>query len=303
MKRILLILAFGLILAAEGTAAVSDYTFSCWQDGWRKNDNDQSADLFGIETSRYGFVLDMDDFSHAQFGRLSNPAGYEQALEHKAEKLKGLAPARFLIELETEGVKYRAETCKAGLDRGVKHLSSARMWESGRFVQHFDFLGLDFRNASGERLACDATLDLVAWPDALTFNLRVTPAFDMKNTSMRISLTSNAGDYGRDEIIEGPWKKDDTRSVTLTCSMPTVSSNTSAQIMVSANDGRQVPVAFDESKNCHVAYVANLKRKWETGYTDIRDYDDFKITVHNSDRKEPIPFLLDMRSPANITGV
>ena len=302
MKKVILF-ALVLIAASEISAAMSDYTFSCWQNGWRKNANDQSADLFAIETSQYGFVLDMDDFSNVQFGLLNNTVSYEQALEHKAEKLKKIPSARFLIEIDVDGVKYRAKTCQAGLDKGVKRLSNARMWESGRYVQHYDFLGLDLRSLKGEKLDCDATLDLVAWPDSLTFNLRVTPASDLKNASMRLGLKSRSGNWSQTEKVQGLWKKDDSRSVTLTCNIPSVSNDTSAKITVNSNDGQNLPVTFDKSKNCYVASVKELKRKWKKGYTDIRDYDEFKITVNGSGKKEAIPFLLDMRPPANITGL
>ena len=138
---------------------------------------DESRDIFGIETSVYGFTLDVDDFKKVAFGELDNPVGYEQALVHKGEKLKSLPAAKLRIELEVDGVKYTANTCKAGIDTGVKRLSSARLWESARYVQHFDFLELDFRDANGTKLACDAALDIVAWPENLTFNLKAQPAY------------------------------------------------------------------------------------------------------------------------------
>jgi hypothetical protein len=160
MKKLVSILL--LIFTVETIAGINDYTFSCWQNGWRKNVNDHSADIFGIETSRYGFTLDLADFSKVRFGTLANPVGYEQALAHKAEKLKELPLAQLLIELDVDGISYRAQTCKASKEKGVKHLQDVRMWESGRYVQHYDFLKLDFRNATGEQLGCDADLDVIA---------------------------------------------------------------------------------------------------------------------------------------------
>jgi len=85
MKKILLI-SLLLIISSQLIADVTDYTYSCWLNGWRKNQNDTSADLFAIETSQYGLALDMDDLSKAQFGLLSNPISYEQALEDNIEK-------------------------------------------------------------------------------------------------------------------------------------------------------------------------------------------------------------------------
>jgi len=63
-----LLLSPALLISAELSAAAADYTDGYWLNGWRKNQNDSSADLFAVETSQYGLVLDMDDLSKAQFG-------------------------------------------------------------------------------------------------------------------------------------------------------------------------------------------------------------------------------------------
>ena len=301
MKKLIIILL--LISTAETIAGVNDYTFSCWPNGWRKNVNDHSADIFGIETSRYGFTLDLADFRKARFGTLVNPVGYEQALAHKAEKLKELPIAELLIELEIDGISYRAQTCKAGKEEGVKHLQDVRMWESGRYVQHYDFLELDLRNASGEQLGCDAALDVVAWPASLTFNLSISPVHPFKNTILRLGLKSEAGTWSREEKIEGLWKQDEKKSVSMTCRVPVTNPVPSANISVSTENGQRFPVHFNKTKHCYVASVNRLKRNWPTGYTDIRNYDEFKITVEGSNTNDLIPFLLDMRPPANVTGL
>ncbi len=106
MKKLVMLLA--LILSVEVHAGAAEYTYSCWLNGWRKNANDRSADIFGIETSHYGFTLDVADFRKAGFGQLNNSAGYEQTLKHKADKLRQLPPAELLIELEVDGERYRA---------------------------------------------------------------------------------------------------------------------------------------------------------------------------------------------------
>ncbi len=135
MKKTAIVLLWLGICATDLNAADA-YTFSCWPNGWRKNSSDRSADVSGIETSQYGFTLDLADFSRVRFGPIDNPVGYEQALAHRAEKLKQLPVAQLLIEVEIDGIRYLARTCKAGNAKGVKHLQDVRMWESGRYVQH-----------------------------------------------------------------------------------------------------------------------------------------------------------------------
>ena len=300
MKKLMVLLA--LMLSIEVHATAAEYTFSCWLNGWRKNANDRSADVFGIETSHYGFTLDVADFGKVGFGQLNSAAGYEQALDHKADKLSQLPPAKLLIELEVDGMRYRANACRAGQEKGVKHLSHVRLWESGRYVQHYDFPGLDFRNAEGERLACDATLDVVAWPGSLTLNLDVSPTSPLNNAVLRLALTSQTGSWSQDEKVEF-WQHGERKSISLNCPVASFRRVPPENISVTAANDQRIPVRFDHTKNCYVASVNRLKRSWKTGYTDIRHYDDFKITVKGAGSKGAVPFLLDLRPPANVTGL
>lgn len=302
MKNLIAMLS--LLFAVDAGGVVADYTYSCWPNGWRKNEDDRSADIFGIETSHFGFTLDVGDFSKVGLGLLKNPAGYGEALGHKAEKLKTLPAAELLIELEVDGVRYRARACKAGLEEGPRRLYSARLWESGRYVQHYDFQGLVFRNAKNEELGCDATLDLVAWPGNLTFTLDASVRQSCERASLRLGLISQAGTWHEELEVENGWRRGRRQSVTMTCALsPAGKIDPNQDITVETADGRPLPVRFDPRKNCYVADVMNLRRRWKTEYTDIRDYDEFKITVHGSGPEAAIPFLLDMRPPANVTGI
>jgi len=75
MKKTVVALLLILICAADLSVANGAYTFSCWPNGWRKNGNDRSDDIFGIETSRYGFTLDLADFSRVRFDAIDNSSG------------------------------------------------------------------------------------------------------------------------------------------------------------------------------------------------------------------------------------
>ena len=200
-------------------------------------------------------------------------------------------------------MRYRANTCRAGQEKGVKHLSHVRLWESGRYVQHYDFLGLDFRNVEGEELACDATLDLVAWPESLTFSLDMSPASSLDSAVLRLALTSEIGSWSQEERVEGTWQQGEKKSVSLNCPVHSARDIPPEEITVTTANDQHFPVRFDRTKNCYVASVKRLKRNWKTGYTDIRRYDEFKITVKGSGSKGGMPFLLDLRPPANITGL
>lgn len=286
-----------------------DYTYSCWLNGWRKNSNDDSADVFAVETSHYGFTVDVADFGNVSLGPIVNPGGYERGLETETDRLRKLPPADLSIEIMVDGVAYSAKTCAAGLSDDVKRLSSARLWESGRYVQHYDFLKLDFRDAGGNRLDCDARLDLFAWPENLTFTLIVSGDLACKSSELRLGLQSELGDWHKESAVVGPWKTGQDQRVSIICPMATSVPERDVTITVNTKDGAPIPVSFDTQKNCHVATAKRVKRNWRTGYTDIRNYDEFEISVAgpdsvaDPDAKRVVPFLLDLRPPANVTGV
>jgi hypothetical protein len=116
-------------------------------------------------------------------------------------------------------------------------------------------------------------------------------------------MKSEAGQWSQEEKVEGRWQQDEMKTVSMTCRVPIAVQVPSANISVAAENGQSFPVNFDDTKDCYVASVNRLKRNWPTGYTDIRRYDEFTINVDRSDTNEPVPFLLDLRPPANITGL
>lgn len=296
-----------------------DYSFGYWINGWRKSPQDASPDVLCVETGYFGFMFDVDNLRHVRFGLLDDDSGYTEALEAGARRIQSLPPAELTIQLNVNGRVYRAVTCKAGMDTSVDRLSSVRLWESGRLVQHFDFLKLRFEDESGKPLDCDALLDLVAWPGSLTFNLEVTPSSLNPSSNGQHSpnghqvwhdaeiclrLKSDAGDWRVEKRVAGVWLSEQRQRVALTCNVPgapVLDRDVSIQV---SSPGQVLPVRYSDAYNCWVARVEGLQRKWETGYTDIRDYDEFRLVVQNRGEGDAvIPFLLDFIRPANITGL
>ncbi len=175
----------GLGLAAEpgaGTAdarpALSrkDYSFSCWLNGWRKQADDPAPDLLCVESGRFGFALDLAAPDKPRFALFNDDLDYLGGLEAGVSRLAALAPAELQVELEAAGKTWRMTGCRAGASKAPGRLSAVRLWESGRWVQHYDVLDPVFQDAGGARLACTGLLDLVAWPDSLTFNVDLAPS-------------------------------------------------------------------------------------------------------------------------------
>ena len=517
-------IVFLLAVCSASSLKADDYTFSCWLNGWRKNENESSNDIFGIETNAFGFTLDLDDFKKSGFLKWQSGLDYEAAVQQSAARLGALPTANLQVEIEVDNTKYVANACRAGLDKGKTPLSYANLLESGRHTQHYRFEELIFRSSAGKLLDCNADLSLVAWSDSLTFNLSASPfrpyrdgvregvegkgmaivkkpivvkhrsKFDnpvmtlgtwvyipkpldnrdrsnwivcknglenfdgnfgfrlygsgafaatmnigggkknthtirsrsvkrdqwnylamtydgqkmifyvnakqvgekainkkrkpkfgpliignsvpvnvgdrtfkgvvdqvriwnrvldagqiarlnrdrgqvadkkrpgasrkvvsdeglvlredfenrktlsekliMKNAKVRLAFSTQSGVWEQQGTIK-QWVADDVKTTTLTCDFSatkTSATDKPTTIGLVAN-GHPTPVIFNPQKNCYSAHVTKLNRKWKTGYTDIRDYDEFKITVPGSDATKPLPFLLHSSDVANITGV
>jgi hypothetical protein len=288
----------------------SGYTYSCWLHGWRKNKTDQSPEFLAIQTSAYDLTLNLADFAKAGFAFTPKKlVSYVDELKSGTDSLYQLPPAEVVVTISVEGEQYRAVSCVAGTDPDVRRLGAARMWESGRFVQHFEFVDLKFQEPSGKTLGCRGTLAVVAWPDSLTLTAALAPdasnAEGWRDAQVKLQLKGQKLDCQAERAYTGKWRASTTNALTLTYNAPgrSVSENALA-IQVSSGTNNVFPVAFEATKNCYVASAQKIKRTFKAGYTDIRDYDDFAITVDNADTvAKEVPFLLDFRSPANITGL
>jgi hypothetical protein len=211
--------------------------------------------------------------------------------------------------LEVNGEQYRAVSCAAGTDSDPRRLGFAKMWESGRFVQHFELEDLKFQTVTGKALNCKANLNLVAWPDSLTLTASLAPAAEegagWSQARVTLQLKGSGVDCRNEKMFAGVWLPSTTNAVSVTYAYPgRVVSAQKFSIQVTSGTNNVFPVAYEETKSCFVAKAPKIKRTFKTGYTDIRDYDDFLITVDSAEaQRKEIPFLLDFRSPANITGL
>ncbi len=287
----------------------SGYSYSCWLNGWRKNPKDKSPEILAIQASAYDFTLNLTDFGKAGFSpNRRPPTGYAEALQSGTDHLQQLPPAELVIEIVQDGKTYRAVSCAAGTDPDPRRLGAAKMWESGRLVQHFELEDLKFQDPTGKTLGCHGNLTFVAWPDSMTFTASLAPDTSAteawKDASVRIQLKGKDMDARVEEKI-GEASAEKPKDVTLNYqASKTKLPDAHISLNVSSKAGQVFPVAFNPAKNCVVASVSELKRTFKTGYTDIRDYDEFSITIdHTGDTEKAVPFLLDLRGAANTTGL
>ncbi|MEI6647825.1 MAG: hypothetical protein WCP12_17445 [bacterium] len=290
--------------------STSGYTYSCWLNGWRKHKADISPEILAIQASTYNLTLNLADFSKAGFALTPKKAlSYKAALSSGTEHLYQLPPAEVVITVDVAGEQYRAVSCAAGTDPDVKRLGSAKMWESGRFVQHFEFVDLKFQNATGKVLGCKGNLSLVAWPDSLTLTTALAPdpanAEGWRDVQVKIQLKGQKLASQAEKVYTGQWHSTTTNLLSLTYNaQDRITSANGLTLHVSSGTNNVFPVTYETAKNCFIASAPKINRTFKTGYTDIRDYDDFLITLDNAGpNAKEVPFLLDFRAPANITGL
>jgi hypothetical protein len=158
-----------------------DYSFSYWLNGWRKSITDKTPNILCFETGYYGFSLDVEDFNNSRFTLWDHDFDYTDALSRNVKSYGLMKDSNLEIELEMDGDIYRAVFSEAESVTQIDKLETVRLWESGRLVQHYDLQGLVFKNLKGQRLSCLSDLNILAWPDSLTFSTNVSPEVDYKD--------------------------------------------------------------------------------------------------------------------------
>lgn len=153
-----------------------DYSYSFWQNSWRKREGENFKDILCFETGHFGLTLDIHDLTHPKLGAIADESSFLQTLQSGASRLDNLPPAELRLELDHGGKTYRMVSCKAAETSGTHRLETVRMWESGRIAQHFNITDLIFKDEQGSELTCTSDLNIVVWPRSLTLNATLTPA-------------------------------------------------------------------------------------------------------------------------------
>lgn len=154
--------------------SAKDYTYGYWLNGRRKHNSDDSPDILCFESGHFGFHIDLNKIENIKFGKYTQAPGYFEALDQRKHQIDTLKDAKLVIEIDHEGQTYKATSSYAGAE---KKLSSVRIWESGRYFQHFDVLGLNFKSDNGEKLPCYGELNIKMWPNQLELATSISPSY------------------------------------------------------------------------------------------------------------------------------
>jgi hypothetical protein len=121
-----------------------------------------------------------------------------------------------------------------------------------------------------------------------------------------VTVRLRLGEYLAEQQVAGVWALGKKQQFNLTCDLgeDAEAQQGAVSIQVTAPGDAPYPVKFDSTFNCYVAEVHRKNRGWGTGYTDIRNYDEFDVVVENrGESAVNVPFMLYLRNPAQITGM
>ena len=126
------------------------------------------------------------------------------------------------------------------------------------------------------------------------------PAPNLDGATMRLSLN----EWTAYKQVSGRWAFGVAKGLVLHCPIGDEAWR-SAPIELAArgSKGMAYHAQYESGVGAYVVDVPDFERDWETGYTDIRDYDEVELRIDNrSQDRQYVPVLFDVQKPANITG-
>ncbi len=152
-----------------------NYTYMWWVNSVKEQDPLK----FAVKTAGYSFVF---DYEHLQFDNFSIAGG------ESADKSFFTSRDEIMRPVEKPLLEFGIETYGKLYPCNVSSLRSedCQLIHSGRFLQH------RFINWIPELTGCDphhSGLDIVAWSDRLSLNLRIKPIVDLRSKAVSVNFT------------------------------------------------------------------------------------------------------------------
>ena len=169
---------------AEVMPGVRDYGFLWWADGWRGRSKN-GGKVLCVRTGHYGFALDVERLRLLHLGEITEAITAVRAVAEDNATVMNLPAADLDITVELAGVRYKLVGVDSHHDDALSF--PVRMIESGRWLQRFDMERLIFENDKKERLDVDGRLEVVAWPDVVSFTVELVPRGELTNREARIA--------------------------------------------------------------------------------------------------------------------
>ncbi|MCE5276564.1 MAG: hypothetical protein ABFD92_17220 [Planctomycetaceae bacterium] len=282
------------VFPSSAMPAVRDYTFMWWAHGWR-----DPRRVLALQSGHWGMAVDVPGAKLTHLGVIAKPVTADEAAVQDNAAVFSLPQAALSLRVRAGGAWY---TCTGGA-------AAARIIESGRFVQRADIEELVFADSSGRKLDAAGRLEIIAWPDRVSFMLEVSPRHTYARAALAIEITAGGQTFGTAES-EKPWNDLSRRSAALT--LAASDGQGWVRVAPAAPPGRvegtelrtakPVAVAYDAARQWHRVELPDAA--WFNGEAGDR-LDRVALRLRNpSDRPQTFRLLFadDDRVP-HITGI
>jgi hypothetical protein len=127
------------------------------------------------------------------FGTLDRVDCPEEIVRENNDRIFALPQAALNLQVHVGPSIYNC-TGSRGVDEAVytgQLKARYRIINSGRFVQRSDIMGLEFKDADGNLLKAVGRLEIIIWPDTVSFLLEITPKTDLSDAVVCLSLVQD----------------------------------------------------------------------------------------------------------------
>jgi len=270
-----------------------DYTFMWWAYGWR------GEKIRCYQTGYYGMAMDTTNVRVLHLGSITNAKSYGQAVAQDNNVIFNLPTADLRLKVTVGNRKY---ACGGTARNGQEETAStARLIESGRFLQRGDIENLLFMDANSNPLKVTGRLEVIAWPDRLALLLEVVPPVNLKDAKLSISLNHSDGEFHQQSELTD-WPAGIHQKVYLILTPGQENVELQDEVLVTAadikNDNNPVPVSYDEVRGWYEVSLPPDPPK----STDKAHLDCIAVRLSNSDSKEKV-FRLNFAKALHVPGI
>jgi hypothetical protein len=197
--------------------------------------------------------------------------------------------------------------------RASSTVKPGRLCEIGKICQRYEFRDVTFckqdSNNQDENLnleECKSVLYVLVWPDSISFVLEfsVTKQKYLRSwwpDGFEVKMAFKDWSFEK-SFLPNPPKG--TVSIALNCNVSTSRDQPIEMSVTTIPYQPALSAKFSDTYNCFLLSKDGfITRSFQTGWTDIRDYDVFKIEVCNNGIEDTfIPIMLFVEQLANPTG-
>jgi hypothetical protein len=282
------------------------YSHAYYRNGFRRDPPPVNPDILTFETGFYGLEFNINDLSTVWFQQFSalDPISYERCfLVNRTDSFEKML---LKMEIFKEGVAYSCTNMAPPVDVTKPFNATVILWEAGKIAQRFELCGLIFKDSQGNKLAGAFSLTFLVWPDAFALTLTA------KKATGKMEVTLRLKDWVAQQCFEGEF------DLTLPCNINKRATDASLKVTTDAIQLNlpasttmiTLPTRFQPYLHAYettveywyIAQPGRLGRKFNSGYIDIRDYDDYHIVLQEG-TTSPTPYVLSLGMPANVTGM